>query len=111
MKPLRRPAHRSPTPAGTRSLIADETLVGGQRHLSAGDRLAAVILDRLGYLVRMIGKHVIGALENAVIDTHTFLSVELVDQLAHRRFGNQLVRVAMQHQATARTGREESEVI
>ncbi len=77
----------------------------------AGDGLAAEIVDRFRHRVGMAGEHMIGPADHAVIDMNVFLRVELVHQLANRRFGNQFVHIAVQHEATAWARGEEPEIV
>ena len=59
----------------------------------------------------MLGEHVIGALEHAVVDADALLGVQLVHQLAHGALGHQFVGIAVQHQPAAWAGGEEAEIV
>jgi hypothetical protein len=79
--------------------------------MAAADGGSDVILDRFGDLIGVLGEDVVGADEDAVIDLDTLLGIELFDQLADRGLGNELVGIAMDHQAAAGARGEEAKIV
>lgn len=75
------------------------------------DGTSNVILDRVGDLIGMLGENVISAVKNAVIDLNALLGIKLFNQLADGGFGDELVSIAVDHEATARARSEEAEIV
>lgn len=79
--------------------------------MAAPDSGPDIVLDRFSDLIGVLGKDVVGPVEDAVIDADALLSVELLDQLVDGGFGDEFIGVAVDHQAPAGAWGEEPEIV